>query len=87
MAAVDASALDLIRRDDLGRLRKSGVDVVLTPHVGERRHLLTRLGCDRGETYGRLARIRAFAAGRGRGADRRSVDPRGGSRRRRLDHA
>ncbi|MDI3329734.1 MAG: NAD(P)H-hydrate dehydratase [Micrococcus sp.] len=43
---LDASALDLITREDLDRLRAAGSPVVLTPHQGELRRLLGRLAPD-----------------------------------------
>lgn len=40
---LDASALDLVAREDLTRLRDAGSPVVLTPHAGELRRLMDRL--------------------------------------------
>ena len=62
---LDASALDLISLEDLGRLRSAGCEVVLTPHQGELLRLAGRLAPDMQTSFQAVAGLDPVAAARG----------------------
>lgn len=61
---LDASALDLVTLEDLGRLRSGGCEVVLTPHQGELRRLAVRLVPDLQVSFNAVAGQDPLAAAR-----------------------
>ncbi len=61
---LDASALDLVTREDLDRLRAAGAPVVLTPHQGELRRLGGRLIPDLRVSFTAVAGLDPVAAAR-----------------------